>query len=128
MSGRRRLRGNLPRLLGDHRSREGQIYRAHFAALEKRWGPFDELGQQYAGAVAAAWLEWLQAGKALALARQQRDRGRGRRPSAGGISRLQRRQGLSWATYDQALRRLQALAQNGHAADPVAALLGEGRR
>jgi hypothetical protein len=59
--------------------------------------------------VAAAWAEWRACSEALEEARQKREHGLGRRPSAAAIARLQKRMGLALADYNQGLTRLQEL-------------------
>jgi hypothetical protein len=46
----------------------------------------------------------------LERAQRERETGKGRRPSAAAIRALEKRQGLSWQSYDSALKRLQELA------------------
>lgn len=106
----RRLRGGAPRAYADHRGTTGRLYAAHYAALVERFGPFDELGRDYAGAVAALWVAFRLATEGVKAAEAQRAKGKGRRPSAAGVERLRRRQGLAWGSYDQAVRRLEQLA------------------
>ena len=125
----RALRSGAPRLLGFHGGTRGRWYAGHFQALSHRLGPFKESAvREYAGAVAVAWVGWREATEALTEAQRLRRDGKGRRPSTAQLARLQRRQGLQWQTYDQALRRLEELARgNGHPRDPVEEILGGGR-
>jgi hypothetical protein len=98
------------RILGRHDGAPGRQFHSHYTALLERLGPFDALGRQYASATAGLWVDWRAAEVALAEAQRQRLQGRGRRPSAQRIGRLQRRSGLAWSDYNQALAKLEALA------------------
>lgn len=117
MGGRRRLKANAPRLLGQHDGRDGRVYRRAYDALESEFGPFrSQLQRNEAGRVAATWLNLQVSTQALAAARRTRERGKGRRPSAQAFERLARRQGLSDGSYAAALDRLRELVgrRNGH--------------
>lgn len=58
----------------------------------------------------------------LEEAQHARHNGQGRRPSQSMIVRLEKRQGLSWASYDAALKRLEELASARRQTNPLAAL------
>lgn len=103
------LRGGLPRLLHDHRGPRGVAFRRQYLALVERYGPFDKLATQYAGSVAALFVDWKAAVESLDAARSERERGRGRRPGPGAIRSLQRRAGLAWMSYNAALERLETM-------------------
>src|SRR5688572_4221434 len=103
----RALTSGMRRLLTNHRSSDGAIYRTHFKALAERFGPFDSIGKFYASGVSLLWVELQQNIRALEEAARRRAEGRGRRPSVARVSHLRKRQALSWVTYDQALRRLE---------------------
>jgi len=117
----RRLRGAVPRMFKSHTGARGHWYREHYRALQQKHGPFDPVAREYAGAVAAWWVEFRTDTLALESAEQERREGKGRRPSTSAVARLKKRAGLSWGSYDAALRRLELLAgPNGHGADPLA--------
>jgi hypothetical protein len=113
--GRRSLRYGAPRQFGDHAGYSSRWYSEHFKALKTRLGPFDGISLQYAGATAVLWVTFKHDTRALEEAQRQRAKGKGRRPSASAIARLEKRQGLAWQSYDSALRRLEELTRkNGH--------------
>jgi hypothetical protein len=118
----RALRCGAPRLLGYHGGVTGRWFQAQYVALERRLGPFDPILRNYAGAIAALWVTFRQDATALQDAERARRQGRGRRPSTQAISRLKKRQGLSWGSYDAALRRLEELAAQRRPQNPVAAV------
>ena len=119
----RALRGGAPRMFGNHHGAAGKWYSQHYAALLKQLGPFDGVTRAYAGAAAALWVTFKQDTQALIDAERARRQGRGRRPSTQAIARLKKRQGLSWGSYDAALRRLEVLAaQRKPQSDPLAAV------
>lgn len=107
----RALRGGLPRMFKHHSGVRGGWFRQHYRALDHRLGPFDQVGREYAGAVAALWCEFRGDTLALEAAVEARQSGQGRRPSTQAIARLKKRAGLSWGSYDAALSRLEALAK-----------------
>jgi hypothetical protein len=122
MGGRRALQAGAPRLLGRHDGLAGRAYRRAFAALDAEWGPFTSpLLRLEAGRVAAAWVNLEAATRALATARRDRERGKGRRPSLIQIERLSRRQGLADASYSQALDKLRALIADRRPTRPTTA-------
>lgn len=130
MGGRRRLKGDAPRLLGRHDGPAGRAYRRAYDALAQEFGPFPSpLLRFEAGRVAVAMLNLEYASTALAAARRLRERGKGRRPSPREIERLSRRQGLADASYSAALARLRELAgRDGHGVQPdLEALLRRAR-
>lgn len=106
----RALRSGARRVLGNHGGARGKSFDAHYRALRARLGPFDGVTRDYASATAAAFVAYLDAEVAVTRATRLRDGGRGRRPSVQALERLRRRQGLSWGTFDGALRRLEELA------------------
>ena|SRR5690349_6451164 len=96
---------------GDGRRRDALAFVRDYHALERRNGPFDDdvLAQQAIGVVMFHH-EFQASAGGLRRAQEQRTQGKGRRPSPREIERLKRRMGLSWQTYDAALRRLEDLA------------------
>lgn len=104
------LPSGVPRMFRNHAGLAGRWFREHYTALEQRLGPFDPVSRQYAGAAAALWVTFRQDTTALDEAERARRQGKGRRPSTSAIARLKKRQGLSWQSYDAALRRLEELA------------------
>lgn len=120
----RPLAGNIPRMFRRHRGPRGYWFRAHYRALEGKHGPFDPVTREYAGAVAAWWVEFRGDELALEEADHARREGKGRRPSTSAIARLKKRAGLSWGSYDAALKRLEELTKrNEHrGGDPLAAV------
>jgi len=119
----RALRSGAVRLLGRHDGAPGRAFDAQYRALTARGLVPDAMTRQYGSAVAALWVDWQAAERTLAEAQRQRRVGRGRRPSAAGIARLQKRVGLAWGSYDAALRRLEELAQRNGAGRDLAARL-----
>ena len=105
------LRSGAPRILGSHDGSRGRWFDAQYRALEAKYGPFDRFTKQYAAGVAANFVEFRGASEALHKAQVQRKVGKGRRPNQLAISRLQKRAGMSWQSYDQSLQRLEALCQ-----------------
>ena len=79
--------------------------------------------RSYAAGAAVLWVEFQKATRALKTAEETRAKGKGRRPNAAALERLKRRQGLSWQSYDQAIRRLEELKSPGNGnGDPLAAV------
>jgi hypothetical protein len=122
--GRRALQGGAPRMFGRHDGASGRWYQEHYRALLQRFGPFDALVRSYAAGAAVLWVEFQKATRALKTAEETRMKGKGRRPNAGAVERLKRRQGLSWQSYDQSIRRLEELTSGRRSApgDPLAAV------
>lgn len=106
----RALRSGGKRVLGSHDGTRGRRFHAHYKGLTRRWGPLEGLVRDYASATAGLFVTWWDCQEALEVAQRQRRDGRGRRPAAGQIARLQKRAGIQWAAYDSALRRLEELA------------------
>jgi hypothetical protein len=113
--GRRRPRSGLPRLWPDLRCAE---------AVETR-READTLAREHPGAprdavvdAALRRVRWFQAEADLSRARARRDNGRGRRPSEVTLRGLQKRAGLEWTSYREALARLEALAERDARAKP----------
>lgn len=107
--GRRPLRSGAPRMFTTHAGRAARWYGQHFAALAQRFGPFDQLTEAYAAGAAAFYTTFRQDTQTLHQAQEARQKGHGRRPSATAIARLEKRQGLSWQSYNNALTRLEAM-------------------
>src|SRR5437870_11707474 len=118
----RRLRGDAPRMFARHDRAAAQWYGRHFRELADKLGPFDSVTRTYAGAVAALWVTFRRDTITLEDAQRARQAGRGRRPSTSAIIRLEKRQGLSWGSYDAALRRLEELSASRSNHDPLAAV------
>jgi len=117
----RALRSGAPRLLGNHGGAAGKWFDTHYRALLARLGPFDAMTRDYAGAAAALWVQFREATAAVKAAQEARANGKGRRPSTAAVERLRRRQGLSWQSYDQAVKRLEELsARRAAPADALA--------
>ena len=107
--GKEPLKGGAERLLGSHAGRPGKVFRRAYDAVEAEYGPFTALGRLEASRVAAAWVNFDAATRALEAARTTRTTGTGRRPSPRDIERLARRQGLADSSYSQALDKLREL-------------------
>ena len=107
-----------------HGGARGRWFREQFGALEARFGLFDSVARHYAAGVAVLWCDFRQDTLALEEAENARRKGRGRRPSTQAVARLKRRQGLSWGSYDSALRRLEELmvTRGTRRPDPLAAV------
>lgn len=105
------LRVLMRRMFSDCRSTEAYAFRRELRAIEKRLGPFDDVTLQYAAGVAVFGLDFQAVSAAVRQAQGKRARGKGRRPAAAAVERLKRRQGLSWQTYDSAMRRLEELVR-----------------
>lgn len=97
-------------MFGSHAGARGRWYAGHYAALVAKFGPFDPMVRQFAGSVAALWSEWRSDTVAVEEAERARRNGKGRRPSVQAVARLKKRAGLSWGSYDAALRRLEGMA------------------
>ena len=107
MTERRRLR----RLFLRHTPAERRLLRAHYRALDERYGPFDAVTKAYALAETAMWWGFELATAAVMEGEQKRREGKRRRPAAQAVERLRKRQGLAYGSFDQALRRLEELAR-----------------
>jgi len=119
MPSRKALKGQAPRLLGNHGGRAGKDYRRAWDTLAEGLGPFDSRLLRFeAGRAAVAMINLEAATRALATARTARERGRGRRPSAQQLERLQRRQALQDGTCGQVLDRLRELVAHRPAPSP----------
>lgn len=114
-------------MFASHSGKRGRLYQAQFAALRERYGPFDAVARCNAAAAAVLWVEFQTATAAVQAAEDVRARGKGRRPSAAGIEKLKRRQGLSWGSYQQAERRLEELAarRNDHRGPSLADVMAD---
>src|SRR5262245_10448045 len=110
MPGRGRLTGGKPRLLGHHGGWQGKAYGRAWAALEQAHTLDGPLKQLEAGRVAVRFVAWQRAVKALREAERARANGRGRRPSAGLLRQLVKREALEDAAYARALGRLALVA------------------
>jgi hypothetical protein len=110
MPGRRSLRGGKPRLLGHHGGWQGFAYHRHFTALEATYVLDTPLRRMEGGRCSARWVRWQADLRALRDAEQAREEGRGRRPSAGLIRQLAKREALSDQGYSRAVERLAELA------------------
>lgn len=121
-SGSRPLVNGAPRMFSYHGGTLGRWYSQQFAALLARFGPFDAMTAAYAASVSALFVTFKADSAALNLALEARRHGKGRRPNATAIARLEKRQGLAWQSYDSALRRLEELApnRNGHGGPTLA--------
>ncbi len=107
-------------LLNGHDDTRERWYADHYQSLQGSLRlSGDRLLTDYAGAVAALWVEWRAAKQTLGTARYRREVGRGRRPSEQAIIRLQKRHGLAWETYNRALHSLKEMASNGHRRGPL---------
>jgi hypothetical protein len=108
--GRRALRCGARRLLADHSGVGGSLFTTHYRALDQRLGPFtDPLLRDLASAASAVWVEWQRSVADLDRARDVRTNGKGRRPNAQAIQRLQKRVGLAQSDYLTLLAKLEAL-------------------
>ena len=113
-----RLLGLMRHLFPDCRSAEAAHFRRECQALEKRLGPFDDVTLQYAVGVVTFSLAFQSDSKARQRAELARTLGKGRRPTVAAIERLKRREGLSWGSYDQAMKRLEELAKAPRRTNP----------
>jgi hypothetical protein len=116
----RSLRSGARRVFRRHDGARGRTYDAHYRALAARLGPFDRLSRDYASSVAALYVDAVHSQRTLEEARRARAEGTGRRPSQAGINQLQKRAGLAWMSYDDGLKRLEAMTSACPPADPVA--------
>ena len=92
---------------------------AYRDALEDRYGPLCPLAAFQADVTASFMNTLWQAMIRMNQGTAKRNRGRGRRPSLDTLGRLDKRQGLDYSTYDQALRKLEELVgQNGSVPKP----------
>lgn len=108
------LRRLMRRMFPDRRASVCVAFRRDFAQLEQRLGPFDDVLVQYAAGVVMFALEFQTASADVQRAQAARTLGKGRRPTAGAIERLKRRQGLSWTSYTQSLHQLEELAKKSN--------------
>ncbi len=119
MPSRKPLKGGAPRLYGNHSGTEGRAYRVAYDTLAAEFALTTPLLRFEAGRVAALMVQLTLTTRALVAAQRHRRAGRGRRPNVQQIERLARRQGLSDASYSQAVDKLRDLAaaqRNGHGA------------
>jgi len=126
MPRKRRLKGDLPRLLSRHDGHRGVAYQRAGGALVRELGlkPGDTALLMQAGRCAQLWVEYVSASRDLDTARRARDAGRGRRPSAAAVDRLAYRAKQASDAYADALTALKAdpLAQQRQAEAEQAAL------
>ena len=120
----RALRSGAPRMLGDHRGASGRAYTGHFKALVDRYAPLDSLMRAQAGIAAAAFVVLVQATGRLQLATKARQAGRGRRPNAQAIARMEKRVGLAQSSHEAAVRRLEEMAAKRPRLDLARAFAG----
>lgn len=121
----RALVGNPRRVFADHRGRKGRLYREHFLALQKQYGPLTALLRDAASLAAYHYAAALESARDLDQAERLRANGRGRRPSVRLIQQLKKRAGIDSEAYDRKLDRLRELAaDNGH---DLGALFGRGK-
>lgn len=116
---RRRL---VKRLYGDGHTADARAFCRGWAALEQRLGVALEPFLTETAAAVEFGLQWQDVTGELRQAQEARQRGKGRRPTASRIASLRKRQGLSWQSYDQAVRRLEELVapkrRRGRAGQP----------
>ena len=97
---------------GDGRRKDALAFVRDYNQLEKRLGAFEDgVVIQFACGVVMFQHEFQTAAALVRRTQDARSTGRGRRPSAREIERAKRRMGLSWQSYDSALRRLEELAK-----------------
>src|SRR5205809_877647 len=96
-------------LFADGRSELACAWRREFRALERRYGPFDDVMQSQAAGAAMFFVEFQRDTRGLNAADATRTNGKGRRPSAAAIRSLKKRMGLSWASYTTAVGRLEEM-------------------
>ena len=100
----------LPRRFASHLNSNGVRFREHFIALQEAYGPFhSELARQAAADAAQAFVIKLATARAWEQAQVARTTGKGRRPNARQVINLSKRVALDTSTYEQAVRRLQAV-------------------
>jgi hypothetical protein len=119
MAARRQRRFGFHRRFPDHRVSEARAFSAHLRDLHGHYGPLEGLAADYAELVAFLRVNLAGSMARLAEAQQKRETGTGRRPSVYDIGRLLKRVGLEFGSYDQALRRLEELAQPRRATQPA---------
>jgi len=126
--GKRYLKGDLVRMLPDHRTLQARAYRAHVALLAEQYTLDSAFKRDAAASVALARVLRDAAVKVLIEAQGQRAAGRGRKPSAREVERLAKRQGLQAGDYERALDRLEKLCggPSVRASRDVAAMIAAG--
>ena len=115
-------------LFPDCRSAEASRFRREFRAVEKRLGPFDAVALHYAAGTVVFGIEFQTATAAVQRAQDARTNGKGRRPTAAAVERLKRRQGLSWQSYDSAMRRLEELTRTNKRGGLASYLAGRAKQ
>jgi hypothetical protein len=111
---KRRKRG-LRRLYPDGRTVAAEFHQRYVRQLSEHYGPLDALAADYAELVAFLRVSLAESMKRYSAASSKREHGAGRRPALHDMHRLLKRVGLDFGSFDQALRRLEALAgKNGH--------------
>lgn len=84
--------------------------RRYFRALLARFGPFDEVTYDYATTLTELWWVFRRASEQAGGVDRKLRHGRGQRPTVEDLERRWRRQGKSFGSFDQALKRLEELA------------------
>ena len=112
MGGRRRLVGGFRRWLGDHRSPDGAAFRRYLKAAQEIVGPVgtSELLRIEVTRYATSAVVRDQASRRWAQAVEQREHGKGRRPSERQVERAAKRLGLCELTLSNVTARLEELA------------------
>ena len=108
MGGRAPLRAGAPRLLSSHGGIGGRAYRRAWAAILAETGPLTDapLLRLMAGRVAVLWCSFEAATRAMSVAQEQRETGRGRRPTMAALDRLEHRLQVASREYGEALDKL----------------------
>jgi hypothetical protein len=115
MSGRRALTGGKPRVMGSHAGWAGKEYGRQYAALAGAYVLDTPMKRQEAGRLAMRWVRWQQAVRTLQAAEQARQVGRGRRPSAGVVRQLTKREWMENEAYGRALASMGSWAARRNA-------------
>ena len=110
MSGRRPLVGGKPRVMGSHGGWAGKEYARAYVALEGAYVLDTALRRHEAARVAMRWVRWQTAVRTLAATEQARAMGKGRRPSAGVVRQLTKREWMENEAYGRALAALGGFA------------------
>jgi hypothetical protein len=103
----------MPRVLEDHRGGAGAVFRRHWLALVQEFGP-PARGSLIAlemGRAALALVRAESAGRLWLDVEHQRATGKGRRPSAGLLARVQKRAALEESSATSLLDRLRAMVR-----------------
>ncbi len=113
----RRLKGAMPRTLGDHRTTLAKRLRAVYDDLGQRFPLQDGVTRRVALLAARAWVDYEEMAKATS-----------RRRKATETNRHRRRQATCAGQFLSGLRSLEALTSNGHGGKDLALLIQQAQR